>query len=45
MKRLKAPEEESNRVKQMYAKLSFKHKVLKNVIKKRFEDGDATGTR
>jgi putative transposase len=34
VKRLKELEEESRRLKQMYAELSLDHKLLKDVIKK-----------
>ena len=35
LKRLKALEEENRRLKQMYADLSLKHEVLKDIIKKK----------
>ena len=38
LKRLKALEEENRRLKAMYADLSLDHKILKDVIEKKFPD-------
>ena len=35
LKRLKELEEENRRLKQMYADLSFDHKVLKDIVEKK----------
>ncbi len=35
LKRLKEPEEENRRLKQMYANLSLEHEVLKDIVEKK----------
>lgn len=38
IKRMKALEEENQRLKQMYANLSLEHQILKDVMEKKFPD-------